>query len=68
MSANAQILRLLVDAGATAASATRAAEVLDRGGSIREAGDEIVLENEPNIADGELVVFEALLTRELVRL
>lgn len=61
-----QLVRILVDAGAQPVAAARAAEVLDRGGSIREAADEIDMASEPLELDPELLLFEALLERELV--
>lgn len=42
-----ELVRILVEAGATPASAARAAVVLEGGGSIREAEAELVLEPAP---------------------
>jgi hypothetical protein len=55
-----QVLKVLVDAGATPASAARAAVILDGGGSVREAGDVLEYTGEPAAAfDVELLLAQA---------
>jgi hypothetical protein len=59
-----EIVRVLVDAGATHASAARAAVILDRGGSISEARDAIVLAETVEVFDPAVLL--AVLDREQV--
>lgn len=56
-----QLVRILVDAGAEPLAAVRAAEVLDRGGSVREAAAALDIVFEPLEFDPELMLLEALL-------
>jgi hypothetical protein len=61
-----QMARILVDAGATHASAARAAIMLQNGATIREARESIVLADQPAPFDVRLLFAEAARERELV--
>lgn len=64
-----ELVRILVDAGATHASAVRAAVVLEGGGSIRDAWEQIEIAPEPATLDAQLLTaaIASVRERELVR-
>jgi hypothetical protein len=59
-----ELVRILVDAGATPLSAVRASRVLEDGGSVSEAWEEIEL---APVADFDAQLLVAELVRELER-
>jgi len=61
-----ELVRILVDAGATHVSAVRAAAVIERGGSLGEAWEEIELAQEPVSLDAALLTAAMARERERV--
>lgn len=53
-----EIAKVLVDAGATHASAARAAVIIDTGGSIADAHRELVIQETPATFDVQLLMAE----------
>jgi hypothetical protein len=60
------MVRVLVDAGATPGSAVRAATVLGQGGTISEAWNEVEIAPEPARFDALLLSAEITRAREIV--
>lgn len=59
-----QLVRILVDAGAEPLAAVKAAVILDAGGTIRQAAEQLDLRSDPLEFDPTLLLFEALLTEQ----
>jgi hypothetical protein len=60
-----ELVRILVDAGATPVSAVRSAAVIERGGSLGEAWEEIELAPKP--VDLDAALLSAAIARERER-